>query len=401
MENIALDIRKKAAQYVLELFNKQDTTRLLFHNYQHTVEIVQLINDIAGVSDSNYDEEVKEIAQIAGWFYNVGYLKDYRNQRERSIEMLRKFLQFHKYPATNIFRAESCLKLVKTDIEPSKAEQKLLIDAVHAYEATTNFAQLNPLEKLEWELLRKTNITRLEWEQLQQQSLFKRKFYTPYAKMTFEPIIAKNILAQEKVVANLLKKKENRIAESGGLRKYEGIERKLPERATQTYFRTNYRNHINLSAIADNKANIMLGINAIMMSVVITIISYGNIAFDRPMIVMPVVIFMITGLTSMIFSVLAARPKITSLNSKETPSEEAKKNIIYFGNFVNLELETYEEAVDAMLRDSELMYGNMTRDLYYLGKVLDKKYRLLTVSYNIFMIGFIATVLTFMLAMLI
>jgi len=45
------------------------------------------------------------------------------------------------------------------------------------------------------------------------------------------------------------------------------------------------------------------------------------------------------------------------------------------------------------------MYGNMTRDLYYLGKVLDKKYRLLTMSYNIFMVGFATTVLFFLIAL--
>ncbi|RMF21352.1 MAG: phosphohydrolase, partial [Bacteroidetes bacterium] len=43
-----------------------------------------------------------------------------------------------------------------------------------------------------------------------------------------------------------------------------------------------------------------------------------------------------------------------------------------------------------------LLYGNMARDLYHLGKVLDKKYRYLTISYNLFMVGFIATVLSFL-----
>ena len=55
--------------------------------------------------------------------------------------------------------------------------------------------------------------------------------------------------------------------------------------------------------------------------------------------------------------------------------------------------------VSTVFRDGELLYGNMVRDLYYLGKVLDKKYRYLTMSYNIFMIGFIATVITFLIAM--
>jgi hypothetical protein len=108
------------------------------------------------------------------------------------------------------------------------------------------------------------------------------------------------------------------------------------------------------------------------------------------------VTFLITGMTSLVFAVLAVRPKVTQLNIGDTPKEDYKKNIVFFGNFVNLELEEYEEAMDAMFRDGELMYGNMTRDLYFLGKVLDKKYRYLTNSYNIFMVGFVATVLIFL-----
>jgi hypothetical protein len=73
---------------------------------------------------------------------------------------------------------------------------------------------------------------------------------------------------------------------------------------------------------------------------------------------------------------------------------------MFFGNFVALKIERYEELMDQMFQDSELLYGNMTRDLYHLGQVLDRKYRYLTISYNIFMVGFIATVLTFMFALL-
>ena len=55
--------------------------------------------------------------------------------------------------------------------------------------------------------------------------------------------------------------------------------------------------------------------------------------------------------------------------------------------------------MEDVFNDSELLYGNMVRDLYYLGKVLDKKYRYLSISYNIFMVGFIATVGTFLIAL--
>lgn len=120
----------------------------------------------------------------------------------------------------------------------------------------------------------------------------------------------------------------------------------------------------------------------------------------NPAVLMPVVIFLVTGLSSLIFAVLAARPKITSLINDTTPLEEAKRNLMFFGNFVSLNPERYEQLMEDVFNDSELLYGNMTRDLYHLGKVLDKKYRYLAISYNVFMVGFATTVLTFLIALL-
>lgn len=180
-----------------------------------------------------------------------------------------------------------------------------------------------------------------------------------------------------------------------------GIERKIPRRGIQSFFRTNYRNHINLSAIADNKANIMISVNSILISVLITILSYRNIAETNPKVLLPVILFLVSGLCSLIFAVLAARPKVTRLHNGAQIPDLSKSNLVFFGNFVSLPLEDYEEAMGRLFRDGELLYGNMVRDMYYLGKVLDKKYRYLTVSYTLFMVGFIASVLLFIITLFI
>lgn len=182
-------------------------------------------------------------------------------------------------------------------------------------------------------------------------------------------------------------------------RPFQGIERKKPLRAIQSFFRANYRNHISLSAIADNKANIMISVNSILISVLITMLSYRNIGERHPAVLLPVIIFLVSGLASLIFAVLAARPKVTRLVKEGQLPDLSKGSIIFFGNFVPLQLEEYEEAMDALFRDGELLYGNMVRDMYYLGQVLDKKYRYLTVSYTLFMVGFIASVLLFILTL--
>jgi hypothetical protein len=110
---------------------------------------------------------------------------------------------------------------------------------------------------------------------------------------------------------------------------------------------------------------------------------------------MPLVIFVVSATVSLIFAVLSTRPKITNVNNRLNP-EITKKNLIFFGNFVNLSLQQYEEQLDEMLRDGRLLYGNMTRDMYFLGKVLDKKYRFLSFAYNVFMIGYLVAIALFL-----
>lgn len=182
-------------------------------------------------------------------------------------------------------------------------------------------------------------------------------------------------------------------------RPFQGIERKVPIRAVQSFFRTNYRNHINLSAIADNKANIMISVNSILISVLITLLSYRNIGETHPAVLLPVIIFLVSGLCSLIFAVLAARPKVTRLSNGAALPDLRKGNLVFFGNFVSLSLDDYEAAMDELFRDGELLYAHMVRDLYYLGQVLDKKYRYLTVSYTLFMTGFIASVTAFLITL--
>ncbi len=389
------DILQKAQQHVLELSNRINDNRLLYHNYQRTSQIVAHIQQVANAIEA--DSETKEMASLAGWLHATGYQKDYDRAISKSIEIAETFLNSVNYPAKKIRSVINSINASKENNRPDSKAAELFLDGLHGFNATNNFFHHRPLLRLEWELVKGRQLPALEWNQIQLQELLRTSFYTPYGKNQFAPMVAQNILMQKsRVEKNQHNKLQLIDQEDGQVRKFQGLEKKLPGSATQTYFRTNYRNHINLSAIADNKANIMISVNAILISVIISVLSYQNIPETQPMVLLPVVLFLVTALTSLIFAVLSIRPKVTAHNDGKADLNEARKNIVFFGNFINLSLEQFEEAMDAVLRDGELLYGNMTRDLYFLGKVLDKKYRFLTMSYNIFMVGFVATVISFL-----
>jgi hypothetical protein len=75
-----------------------------------------------------------------------------------------------------------------------------------------------------------------------------------------------------------------------------------------------------------------------------------------------------------------------------------KSKFTFFWNFYKMPLEEYEWAVNEMMKDNAYLYNSMIKDLYFLGVVLEKKYRLLRITYNIFMIGIIISVIAFVVA---
>jgi hypothetical protein len=166
-------------------------------------------------------------------------------------------------------------------------------------------------------------------------------------------------------------------------------------RGVETMFRTTYRTHINLSSIADNKANIMLSINGIIISVIIASVSPKIDA--NPWLLIPTSSLLLGCVISMVYAVLAARPRIVSTLQTLEDFRRDKPNILFFGNFVNLSEDDYLEGMTELLTNTDDLYQNMMKDLYGLGKVLARKYELLRSSYNVFMYGITISVALFVL----
>lgn len=180
------------------------------------------------------------------------------------------------------------------------------------------------------------------------------------------------------------KKKKKRKEEKAGLGSSRGIE---------TMFRTTYRTHVNLSSIADNKANIMLSINGIIISVIIASVSPKIDA--NPWLLIPTSALLVGSVISMVYAVLAARPRVQSRLVSLDDFRQGKANILFFGNFVNIPEDDYMEGMTELLQDTDQLYKNMMQDLYGLGQVLSRKYELLRTSYTVFMYGISLSVVLF------
>lgn len=169
-----------------------------------------------------------------------------------------------------------------------------------------------------------------------------------------------------------------------------------PTRGIETMFRTTSKNHMELSAIADNKANIMISINSIILSVLVSVLIRK--LEEYPHMTIPAVLLTLVCLTTIVFAVLATRPNVTSGKFKHEDIINKKANLLFFGNFHRMKLEDYKWGMTEMLKDADYLYGSMIKDIYFLGAVLGKKYRLLRFSYTIFMFGFVLSILGFIIA---
>lgn len=171
-----------------------------------------------------------------------------------------------------------------------------------------------------------------------------------------------------------------------------------PDKAIDTMFKTTLQNHNNLSGMVDNKANILLSVNAIIISVSLTTIIPK---LDNPAnahLIIPTLILIVSSVISITFAILATRPNVTKGSFTRNEVEEKKINLLFFGNFYKMPYEDYNWAMNELMKDKDYLYNSMIKDLYHLGLVLEKKYRLLRTTYNIFMFGIIISVLAFLIA---
>ena len=169
-------------------------------------------------------------------------------------------------------------------------------------------------------------------------------------------------------------------------------EKKGKERGKDTLYRVTLRNQINLISIADQKANIIIGINAIIISLLIAILGsgvgiVGSRLFEIASLPVPLVILILFCLASAIFSIISARP---------VKPKTKQEGIMYSSNIDTMSIDEYLNSLNKIFESENAFYANLNIDMYYQGKSMNRKYRLLRIAYTIFLTGLIISVITFL-----
>ncbi|SEA24743.1 Pycsar system effector family protein [Psychroflexus halocasei] len=112
----------------------------------------------------------------------------------------------------------------------------------------------------------------------------------------------------------------------------------------------------------------------------------------------PTLILVIFSVAAIILSIMSTKPNVTSGEFNKEEVKERKVNILFFGNFHKMKFEDYHWGIQQIIDDKDYVYEALTKDLYYLGIVLERKYKLLRITYTVFLLGIIVSVMSFIIA---
>jgi len=372
---------KDAKKYITQLLEKGLTADHRYHNLKHTLSVVEASLKLG--DHYRLEEEDLEILTLAALFHDAGFTKRYHGHEEVSKEIAANFLKEARYPPQKIEKILGCIEVTKLSVEPRTLLQKIIKDA--DFNNFSNGSYIEKSEKLrhEWKVFCGLEMEDVECLENNIQFWKKHRFFTGQAQSLFgeEKRASLKILKKRLEKKTKKKKKTNRIADS---------------RSAQMMFKTSLRNHIDLTNIADNKSNIMLSINALIITITMPLLA-TNIKGNMFLLI-PASILLVTCVISIIFATLATRPIKTIGNVEVADIGKEPINLFFFGNFYKMSLDEYRKGMQQVLGDELLLEDSIVLDLFFLGKALGVKFRRLRICYSVFMVGMTLTVIAFAIA---
>jgi predicted metal-dependent HD superfamily phosphohydrolase len=391
-----------ARNYVTDIFSHRVKPEFVFHNIEHTEDVVEACSYMADYYKMSDDDRF--VLMLSAWFHDTGYSKgEAAGHEEESVKIASQFLHQHAIEPMLIQRVSSAIQATRMPQSPISQVEKVLCDADLYHLATEDFKPRNQLLKQEQESLLEHKISKKDWRKNNINFLESHKYFTDYGQEYLEPKKLENLNGlrkkkpgKEEVEEEVVKEEFPYVPTSA--EKPDKDLAKETERGVQTMFRTTSHNHVALSSMADGKAQVMISVNSIIISVTLSVL-VARISF-YPHFIAPASILLATCLVSITFSILSTRPSISSGKFTEEDIRNKKTNLLFFGNFHRMQLEDYQWGMNQMIKDREYLYNTIMMDIYFLGVVLARKYRYLRIAYTIFMWGLILSVIAFGLAAL-
>ncbi len=384
MEN---HIVKKAEQYVRAMLQEGLTDDHRYHDLPHTLSVRNAALRL-GKAYRLSDNEL-ELLELAALFHDTGFTKQYELHEDFSKEIAKEFLGKNNYPKEKTDKILQLIDATRVGVVPETLEQKILKDAdfntlEHTYQAKSMAL------RHEWEVFRGIEMSEQDWLANNIEFWGSHKFFTGEAKALF---------GEEKRYAlkKFKKQLDSKEKKRGKKKAADDLDFSLnSSKSAQMMFKTTLRNQIDLTNIADNKANIMLTINSAIITVGIPLL-FKQIE-QTPYLIYSVIALTLTCILSIVFATLATRPAKMGGSTDLNKIDKGNTNLFFFGNFFKMPQNDYREGLKKVVESDELLDKTIVNDMYFLGLSLGRKYSRLHTTYSIFMIGMVITVVVYALS---
>ena len=390
------ELIRKARAFAEDVFKDRAFEKRSFHNLSHTLDVVKAAEEIATHSDLNDDE--LESALIAAWLHDIGYGEGAKDHERKAADRAKELLNTWGVPHKKTLDITEAILSTKMPQQPRSLISKVLCDADLYHLSSEACTEKSAKLRDEWEKVGDKTLSDMEWLQTNLEFMENHRYHTPYGETILQQGKKKNIKKlrkllrpdEEKGGKKLHKLEEEIVKLRSKLEKEKTLK---PDRGIETMFRTTSQNHLMLSQMADTKANILITINSIILSVVVSVLVRK--LEENPVLLVPTIMLVTVCLTTTVFAILSTRPNLSDGRFTRDDIKGKKINLLFFGNFHGMDVKEYEWSMKEMMKDADYLYGSLIKDIYYLGKVLGKKYKFLRLAYTIFMFGFVLSILSF------
>jgi predicted metal-dependent HD superfamily phosphohydrolase len=356
--------------------------------------VVKRTKELIANSEINVKQE--KALLLAAWFHDTGYTVKFKGHEGESVKIAHAFLEEQGADKELMEMVERCIQATDFLHQPKDKLEEIIRDADTSHFSKDYFAETSEFLRQELKLQNIHNYTPQEWVQ-ENIKIFteKHRYHTPYAVKNWQDGKDDNLMELLRK-ENEYKEKQAKEVEKAKLKaKYKN---QSPDRSIQSLYRITLRNHIDLSAIADTKANILLSVNAIIISLALANIVTKLDASSNRHLMIPTLILICFSVAAIILAIMSTRPNVTSGEFTKEQVKNREVNVLFFGNFHKMPFDQFKWAIEEITYDQDYIYEALARDLHLLGIVLNRKYMLLRWTYTIFMIGIIASVVSFVVA---
>ncbi len=393
---------EQVKHYVLTFFETHHNNKLVYHDQQHTEDVAAACMQIGNHYQLNDTDFF--IVSTAAWFHDTGYLESLDQHEQHSANLAQNYLRSIAIDEEVTEQVVKCIMATRMPQKPETFLEQIICDADLFHLGGDSFSEKSKALRKEAINITGHDISKHQWRQKTIALMEQHRYHTDYCRLLLDAGKQRNLL-------ELVKKENEWNIDNPKQAKQEAKKSKAKEtpknlavtkekkedkqdKGVKTMFRVSSTNHQRLSDLADNKAHIMITVNSIILSAIISLLLRR--LEDHPYFVIPTTLIIAVSLSAMIFAILATRPSRPDGTYTQSDLDNKKVNLLFFGNFYIMSLENYKAGMQKVMHDSEYLYDSLITDIYSQGVVLGHKYRLLRYSYNIFMFGLIVSVVAFM-----